>query len=122
MLKFQTVTGEKECKELWEKFSPKRVLWDLWDFRFCFHAGSFSFNFIVGFEGKEEAGLLPLVFDNTEKYYTYFGGDFPEQNRIFLKDKADMGLFIEKCPKGTLIEYISSEESKYYNFRPADKR
>ncbi|KKW10602.1 MAG: hypothetical protein UY50_C0030G0009, partial [Parcubacteria group bacterium GW2011_GWA2_49_9] len=39
----------------------------MWDFRFCFHAGSFSFNFIVGFEGKEEAGLLPLVFDNTEK-------------------------------------------------------
>ena len=122
MLKFKTVTDEKECKELWEKFSPKKILWDLWDFRFCFHNNNFSFHFIVGIDGKDEAGLLPLVFDNKEKCYAYFGGEFPEQNRIFLKDKANIGIFLEKCPKGTLIEYISNEEPKYYNFRPADKR
>ena len=122
MLKFKTLTDEKECRELWEYFSPKQVLWDLWDFRFCFHADNFSFNFIAGFDGKNKMGILPLVFDNNEKYYTYFGEEFPEQNRFLLKDKKNIGLFLEQCPGGTSIIYISSEEAKYYDFKPDGKR
>ena len=122
MLKFKTISGEKECRELWEYFSPKQLLWDLWDFRFCFHADNFRFNFIAGFDGKNKMGLLPLVFDNNEKYYTYFGEEFPEQNRFLLKDKKDIGVFLEQCPRGTSIIYISSEEAKYYKFEPDGKR
>ena len=122
MLKFKTVTGEKECKELWEAFSPKQILWDLWDFRFCFHTKNFSFNFIVGFDNRNKAGLLPLVFDNSEKYYTYFGEEIPEQNRFLLKDKKNIGLFLEQCPENTSIIYIGSEEAKYYGFEPDGKR
>lgn len=122
MLNFKTIADEKECRELWEYFSPKQVLWDLWDFRFCFHADNFSFNFIAGFDGKNKIGLLPLVFDSNEKYYTYFGGEFPEQNRFLLKDKKNIGLFLEQCLIGTSISYISSEEAKYYEFKPDEKR
>lgn len=122
MLKFKIVTDEKECRELWEYFSPKRILWDLWDFRFCFHADNFRFNFIVGFDGKNKMGILPLVFDNNERYYTYFGEEFPEQNRFLLKDKKNIGLFLEQCPENTYIIYISSEEAKYYKFEPNGKR
>lgn len=122
MLKFKTVTEKKECGELWEEFSPKQILWDLWDFRSCFHADNFSFNFIVGFDGKNKAGLLPLVFDSNEKYYTYFGEEFPEQNRFLLKDKKNIGLFLEQCPENTSIIYISSDEAKYYEFKPDGKR
>ncbi len=122
MLKFKTVTEKKECRELWEHFSPKQILWDLWNFRFCFHADNFSFNFIAGFDGKNKIGLLPLVFDNDEKYYTYFGEEFPEQNRFLLKDKKNTGLFLEQCPENTSIIYISSEEAKYYELKPDGKR
>ncbi|MEK6869534.1 MAG: GNAT family N-acetyltransferase [Nanoarchaeota archaeon] len=122
MLKFKTVTDEKGCRELWEYFSPKQILWDLWDFRFCFHADNFRFNFIVGLDGKNETGLLPLVFESKGKYYTYFGEEFPEQNRFLLKDKKNIGLFLEQCPMGTSIPYISSEEAKYYELKPDEKR
>ena len=122
MLKFKTITDEKECRELWEHFSPKQILWDLWDFRYCFHTENFRFNFIAGFEGKNKTGLLPLVFSNDEKYYTYFGEEFPEQNRFLLKDKKNIGLFLEQCPRGTSIVYINSEEAKYYEFKPDEKR
>ena len=65
---------------------------------------------------------MPLVFDNGEKYYTYFGEEFPEQNRFLLKDKKNIGLFLEQCPRGTSIIYISSEEAKYYEFKADGKR
>ena len=84
MLKFKTITNEKECRELWEEFSPKKILWDLWDFRFCFHNDNFDFNFILGIDGKKEIGLIPLVFDKDYDTYTYFGDTFPEQNKFFL--------------------------------------
>ncbi len=122
MLNFKTITEKKECRELWEAFSPNQVLWDLWDFRSCFHADNFSFNFIVGFDGKNKMGILPLVFDSNEKYYTYFGEEFPEQNRFLLKDKKNIGLFLEQCPENTSIIYISSEEAKYYELKPDGKR
>ena len=89
MLRFKTVTDERECRELWEKFSPKQVLWDFWDFRFCFHGKNFNFNFILGLEGESEIGLLPLVFDKNCSTYTYFGDTFPEQNKFLLQDNKN---------------------------------
>ena len=122
MLQFRIVTDEEECRNLWEKFSPKKIIWDLWDFRFCFHTGDFNFNFILGFDGREVVGLLPLVFDKKEKYYTYFGEDFPEQNKFLLNDKRNIKLFLENCPKCTEIYYIDWGEAKHYDFKPDGKR
>ncbi|MFH0868373.1 MAG: GNAT family N-acetyltransferase [Candidatus Woesearchaeota archaeon] len=121
MLKFKTVVDEKECRLLWKKFSPNELLWDLWDFRFCFYNDNFSFNFILGIDDGE-AGILPLVFDKKTKVYTYFGENFPEQNRFLLNDKTKIKLFLENCPKDTGIYYIDNEEKKYYDLKDGDKR
>lgn len=121
MLKFKIITDEKECKSLWEKFSPNHVLWDLWDFRFCFHKNNFSFNFILGIDGERQIGLLPLVFDKDSEVYTYFGDTFPEQNKFFLRDKKTMKSFLKNCPEETQIYYIDSEEAKYYDFKQGEK-
>src|SRR3989338_6121132 len=122
MMEFEVVSTQKECRELWEKFSSKGILWDLWDYRICFHDENFRFNFILGIEDNSNVGLLPLVYDRKECYYTYFGGEFPEQNKFFLNDKAILPQFLERCPKGTEILYIDSEESSYYDFQPVEKR
>ena len=122
MLNFETFTDEKECKELWEKFSPKLILWDLWNFRSCFHNSNFSFNFICGFEGKNKVGLLPLVFDEEYKTHIYFGDTFPERNKFYLKDKKNIKLFLENCPDDTQIYYIDAEDAKYYDFKKGDRR
>lgn len=122
MIEFEIVKDENECKKLWNEFSPKQLIWDLWDFRFCFYNNNYEFNFIVGFDGKEKKGIMPLVFDKKEKSYTYFGDEFPEQNRLLLKDKTNARLFLEKCPKNTLIPYISFDEKKHYDFAEGAKR
>ena len=122
MLRFKTITEEKECRNLWEEFSKKQILWDLWDFRFCFHNKSSEFNFILGSNGKKKEGVIPLIYDKDYATYTYFGDTFPEQNKFFLKDKSNLKLFLKHCPEDTQIYYIDAEEAKYYNFKAGDKR
>jgi len=120
MITFKTVTELIECKKLWEKFSTKEILWDLWDFRYCFHNS--QFNFILGMDNHKEIGIMPLVFDKGEDTYTYFGDTFPEQNKFLLKDKKLLPKFLENCPEGTSIYYISESETKSYDFMLGEKR
>ena len=122
MLTFKTVTDKEKCRNLWEKFSTKKILWDLWDFRFCFHNNNFKFNFILGLDGKKQVGISPLVFDKKEDIYTYLGDMFPEQNKFFIKDKKLLPEFLEQCPEGTSIYNIKSDEAKSYNFYKGEKR
>jgi len=122
MLKFKIVTDEKECRGLWEQFSEKQTLWDLWDFRSCFHNDNSEFNFILGFDGKKKEGIIPLVYDKDYTTCIYFGDTFPEQNKFFLKDKSNLKLFLKNCPRDTQIYYIDNEESKYYDFKVGDIR
>ena len=122
MKKFEIIKDEKGCKELWNKFSPNEILWDLWDFRHCFHNKNFDFHFIACAENSKITGLMPLVYDKSNKHYTYFGGWFPEQNRFFLEDKKKLALFLEKCPKNTKISYIKKSEKDFYNFTSDEKR
>ena len=120
MLTFKTVTDLIECKKLWEKLSTKEILWDLWDFRYCFHNS--KFNFILGMDNNKEIGIIPLVFDKEEDTYIYFGDTFPEQNKFLLKDKKLISKFLGNCPEGTSIYYISEPEAKFYEFILGEKR
>jgi hypothetical protein len=122
MLKFKIIEDEKECRELWEQFSGKKILWDLWDFRFCFHKKNSEFNFILGFDGKEKEGIIPLVYDNDYNTYTYFGDTFPEKNKFFLKNKNNLRLYLKNFPKPTQVYYIDSEEARHCDFKLGDKR
>lgn len=122
MISFDTITDEDECRRLWEAFSKKQTIWDLWDFRACFHSKDFDFNFIAGKGNGNLMGVLPLVIYKPDGSYTYFGDDFPEQNKFLLKDKKNLHSFLDKCPKETEIYYISSEEAKHYNFSLGDRR
>lgn len=122
MSKFKVIKDKNKCEGLWNKFSPNKVLWDLWDVRLCFHSKNFVFYFILGYEKDEEVGLIPLVLEKKSRVYTYFGDTFPEQNKFFLKDKSKLSLFLKQCPLDTQIYYIDNEEKDFYNFNPSEKR
>lgn len=121
MLRFKTITAEGECKRLWEKFSAKKGIWDLWDFRHCFHTSNFRLNFILGMKDGEEIGIMPLVHDMNDGDYVYFGGGFPERNRIMIEDKSMLPDFLENCPKGTFLYYIDASDG-HFDFEEGDKR
>ena len=113
MITFQTYGDESECKSLWNQYSSKKNLWDVWKFRRCFHTKASEFNFILCFENGKEIGLLPLTFDRKEKMYTYFGDTFPEKNKFFLKKPSLLDECLYECPYHTSIYYIDSTEAKH---------
>ena len=121
MLTFKTITAEDKCKRLWDKFSAKKGIWDLWDFRHCFHTPNFRLNFILGMKDGEEIGIIPVVYDVNDRDYVYFGGGFPERNKIMIRDKGLLPDFLENCPKETFLYYIDASES-YCDFEEGDKR
>lgn len=116
-MEFKICKDIGECGKLWNLFSPSKRLFDVWDFRLCFYDNEDNNPyFIVGYEGKNPIGLIPLQFSKNKSQYSYFGGWFPERNSFFLKGKAKLAEFLEQCPEGTFIEGIDTAEGKYYNF------
>ena len=116
-MKFKVCQDIDECHTFWNKFSPNKGLFDIWNYRLCFYDTSDNEPyFIVGYENGEEIGVIPLCFVKSKSQYTYFGGWFPERNLFFLKDKAKLAQLLAQCPKNTFIEGIDPSERRYYPF------
>src|SRR3989338_1832373 len=123
MLKFEIVKGRKRCKALWDRFSPKMALWDLWEVRECFQHKGLSYHFILGIDNGEEAGIMPLAHHKEDNDYIYFGDLFPEQDRFLIADKKKyLRAFLDGCPKGTNILYLDNSEKGLCRLRKGCKR
>jgi hypothetical protein len=109
----------EDCKRLWEKYSPKESLWEVWDFNWCFYDSRFNkLYFIVGIEDKKELGLLPLMWDQEKGCYGFFGGDYPERRRFFIKDKLKIVEFVRSVKGKICLEYIDDSEKSYIGSGP----
>ncbi|MDD3102209.1 MAG: GNAT family N-acetyltransferase [Patescibacteria group bacterium] len=114
-MKFKIVSDYKEAKELWQMFSPNQCLWDLWEVRDCFIRGTnYPLYFIVGYEGDEILGILPLWYNPDQKYYSFIGDDLPEENKLFLKDKKLLPEFLKQCPDRTYLEYLNQDDKNFF--------
>ena len=84
-MEFKSFTKLEECRKLWEKFSPNEILWDLWDFNYCFFDPEVNeFFFVVGYEDGKEIGMLPLQYEKDNDFHSFFGGNYPERRRFFI--------------------------------------
>lgn len=122
MLTYRTFKDKATCKKIWNKFSHKKTLWDLWEFRYCFYDKDPIFNFIVVYEKDKGVGLVPLIYDKHDETFYYFGELFPEQNKIFLKDLSNLHDVIDQLPFPTTIYYVDKSMSNYYDFKVSEKR
>jgi hypothetical protein len=123
-MKFRTITDIKECKLLWEKFSPKNSVWDLWDIAYSFHKGYDAEPlFILGSEGNKEEGILHLQKekDEDEAWADFFGGNYPERREFYIKDKSLLKAFINKSPKDISLSYIDPSEKDFINCAEEDE-
>lgn len=89
-----------ECHNLWEKFSPKKSLFDSWDFRYSWHE-SYQLNpyFYAIYEGGKPVALLPLCYDDSDKKrFEWFGTNWMEDNTFFVKDEHFIDLLYAVFP------------------------
>lgn len=96
-LEFKVIDNIEEAKKIWELFSPKKVIDDEWNFRFCwFKYLEIPLHFIAGYDKGQPIGLLPLQM-NTVKgldarlllmdkpFLEFFGGIDTDDNKVFVK-------------------------------------
>ncbi|MBN2102064.1 MAG: GNAT family N-acetyltransferase [Candidatus Aenigmarchaeota archaeon] len=96
---------------MWNKFSPNRVIWDLWDISFSFFDENVHKPYFILIKNEKEEGILPLWWDNESKEYRYFGGGFTE-NRSFWFDLKYFSVIFEAIPEGTKIYDINEKSAE----------
>lgn len=111
-LKVKVFSEIEDCYELWEKFSPKESLFDLWDFRYAWYLGyRYKPYFYSLIYKKQILGFIPLWYDPVKKRYEWFGSDWMEDNKFFVVDKVFIPLLIKILPKPYHLNAILPEYS-----------
>ena len=80
-------TNIRECRELWETFSPGQDAWDDWDLMFAFHdQDKHLFHFLVHEADDGSAnGLVPLVNDTSQGRFMLMGGSYPDGRVLWMQ-------------------------------------
>jgi hypothetical protein len=126
-LVFHVESDLNKCQSLWEEFSPHQSLFDSWNFRLAFWRGyKFSPYFITLSLQKKVLSVLPLWFDPEDQQYTWFGGNWPEDNSFFTKAPVTIPLLLKLIPgkvrlvcilpsQATIIQenLLQADEEKY---------
>ena len=100
-----------ECHFLWEKFSPNRSIFNLWEFRYAWYLG-FGYQpfFYTLYLGKRPLATLPLWFNRRENRYEWFGGTWPEDNHFFVDDEKFIPFLFKIAPQPIFLNAIVKKE------------
>ena len=100
----RTETDLRECRKLWERFSPGQDAWDDWDLIYAFHdQDTHRLHFMVHESADGSAdGLVPLVLDTTLDRYMLMGGSYPD-GRVLWLQYEDFPEFFEQLPEPTIV-------------------
>ncbi len=97
-----------ECFYLWEKFSPKRTLFELWDFSYSWSKGlNNKPYFYTLYEGKKPLGILPLSYDREDKRFEWFGCEWLENHHFFVEDEKIVDLLLAVAPSPLYLNSIA---------------
>lgn len=109
-LKVQIVSDLHRAKELWDEFSPKKTLFDTWEFRLAFYNGyKYTPHFILLKTEAEHQALLPLWYEADEKRYVFFGSVWQEENNFFVKDPIFSPLILSISPTPLYLNALSAD-------------
>jgi len=119
-LQTEVISNINSCRRLWEEFSPKKTLFDVWDFRLAFYAAyQYQPCFLLLTNEFENLALLPLWYEDDKKIYSWFGGDWQEEVRFFSKHPKYAALLLLLAPSPLLLNAISQDAVRLaeYNVR-----
>lgn len=98
-LSLKVHSDPEQCYRLWNKFTSKKTLFDLWDFRYAWQkAFGYKMYFYTLYEGRRVLGTLPLWYNEKEKRYEFLGGYWMEQNSFFVEDEKLIDLLLTVAP------------------------
>ncbi len=106
-LKLKVHTDIEQCYRLWEMFTPKRTIFDLWEFRYAWYeAFRYELSFYTVYEGKKALGILPLWYNEKIKKYEWFGGYWMESQNFFVTDEKFIDVLIALIPNPVQLQSL----------------
>lgn len=98
-LKLKVHSDIEQCFYLWDKFSKKESLFDLWDFRYSWLEGYHCpLYFYTLYEKKNPLAVLPLWYDSFKKRFEWYGSNWMEDNYFFVEDEEFVNLLLKVIP------------------------
>lgn len=108
---FKIVKDIEGCYEIWNFFSQKQSLFDLWDFRYSWYQGyQYQPHFYTLFEKNTPLACLPLWFNPVKKRYEWFGSDWMEDNYFFYQEKIYFEILLNLVPKNIFLNAIINDK------------
>lgn len=108
-LRLSVISDLDACERLWNKWSPKKSVFDTWEMRRCFYdAYGYQPYFILAKQGNREMGLLPLWHDTDQKRYEWFGSNWHEDHTFWARDPEVTLTLLAAAPKPTRLLGILS--------------
>jgi len=123
MIDIRVVTDLKMAETLWREISPRRVIFDDWDFRYGFYKYEpYPLYFKAAYEispdragqAKEElVALMPLV-DYDDYGHGFIAEEPCEENRVFIKPGREDVIKL-------MYESVSQEKIQFYDISGEDE-
>jgi len=100
-------TDLETCHQLFEEFSPKKTLFELWGFRYAFYLGQKNKPVFLIFEkDNQPLGLLPLWYEKDKDELRWFGSWWQEGNTFWFKDRSLIPLVCSLFPSKILLNAL----------------
>ncbi len=104
------------CRRIWERFWPKKCIFDLWPVRACFmkHYRRPLF-FILAGKDQRESRLLALNWIEEEAVFGHFPGEtwqgktWLEQNKITGTGRQSLQMLLDHLPEKCFVRYIDGD-------------
>jgi hypothetical protein len=118
MIRKKVVTNLEACRALWDKFTVRRNVMDLWEFRDCFQKHFKNTPHFVLLEDEQGVlGFLPLSYLKDQDKYVLFPGEtwngktWLERTPLYMRDPDILGDLLDAAPERTYLRYLEFDES-----------
>jgi hypothetical protein len=118
MIRKRVVTNQEACRTLWDQFTVRRTVTDLWEFRDCFQKHfKNKLHFVVLEDDQGVVGLLPLSYVAEKDSYALFPGEtwngktWLERTQLYMRDPDILGDLLDAAPERTYLRYLECDES-----------
>ncbi|MBP9759457.1 hypothetical protein KBD45_07225, partial [Candidatus Dojkabacteria bacterium] len=120
-ISFKVVNDFETCMNIWNQITTIKTLYDSWDMRIAFFNNENQLHFIIALDDDKLVGLLPLQKNIFKGYLEFFGGNFMENNRIFVIDGYEhlRRQLVDLITEKALLRSILPEE-EYIQTLPFD--
>ena len=110
------VTDLNLCQRLWTMLFPAKNVFDLWDFRLCFHRHyRHEPHFFLLEDGNGIAAMVPLSYVDDLDMYVFFPGEiwnqktWMERTPIYLRESHLLYEALDACPDRTYLRYMEMD-------------